>query len=149
MPARRASPRVRFSISCLDSQWERIREAAQRRGVWINEHVISAGLTVALGPEPPDAPVLALSEAEQRRLLDRVDRLAESMLAAAGPHGGSIALLRQSVGLLVMTTLRDMVRQGRENELGPLLEDVFGAGAAPELEQKFRQWMEREPPPPG
>ena len=89
MPARRASPRVRFSISCLDSEWERIREAAQRRGVWINEHVISAGLTVALGPEPPDAPVLALSEAEQRRLLERVDRLAESMLAAAGRRRNS------------------------------------------------------------
>ena len=76
-----------------------------------------------------------------------MDRLAESMLAAAGPRAGSIARLRQSVGLLVMATLRDIVRQGRENELGPLLEDVFGAGAAPELEQKFRQWMEREPPP--
>ena len=149
MPARREVPRVRFSISCLELEWERIREVAERRGVSINDHLISAGLTVALDPEPPEAPALALSEAEQRRLLSRVDRLAESMLEAAGPRGGSIARLRQSVGLLVMVTLRDMLRQGREHELRPFLEEVFGAEDAPELEESFRRWMKREPPPPG
>ena len=76
----------------------------------INDHVISAGLNVELDPAQTDAPALALSEAEQRRLLDRVDRLAESMLSAAS--GGSIERLRQSVELLLMTTLRDLVRQG-------------------------------------
>ena len=81
MPARRKAPRVRLTISCLDSEWERIREIAERRGVSINDHAVSAGLSVELGP-PRDAPALALSEAEQRRLLDRVDRLADSMLGA-------------------------------------------------------------------
>ena len=88
MPARREVPRARFSISCLESAWERIREVAERRGVSINDHLVSAGLTVDLGPEPPEAPSLALGEAEQRRLLDRVDRLADSMLAAAGEKRG-------------------------------------------------------------
>ena len=84
MPARRKAPRVRLTISCLDSEWERIREIAARRGVSINDHAVSAGLSVELGP-PQDAPALALSEAEQRRLLDRVDRLADSMLPADVP----------------------------------------------------------------
>ena len=83
MAGRRATPRARIAISCLESEWERIREVAESRGVSINDHVISAGLGVQLDPAQTAAPALALSEAEQRRLLDRVDRLAESMLSAA------------------------------------------------------------------
>ena len=124
MAERRAMPRARVTISCQESEWERIREVGESRGVSINDHVITAGLNVELDPAQTDAPALALSEAEQRRLLDRVDRLAESMLSAAS--GGSIERLRQSVELLLMTMLHDLVRQGREHELGPLLEAVFG-----------------------
>ena len=129
MAERRATPRARLTISCLESEWERIREVAESRDVSINDHVISAGLNVELGPAQTDAPALALSEAEQRRLLDRVDRLAENMLSAAS--GGSIARLLQSVELLLMTTLHDLVRQGRSRELGPLLVAVFGADDGP------------------
>ena len=117
------APRVRFSISCTETEWERIREAAEARGVSINEHVISAGLSGALDAAPADTPVLALSEAEQRRLLERVDALAESMLSASG---GSIVRLRRSVETLLAATLEDMVREGRKDELLPLLTGVFG-----------------------
>ena len=145
MEAQRATPRVRIPISCLESEWERIREVAESRGVKINDHVISAGLTVELSPAPPpDAPTLALNEAEQRRLLDRVDRLGEDMLSAT--KGGAIERLRQSVELLLMTTLHDLVRQGREDELGSLLEDVFGPDDGPLVERQFRKWMENRPP---
>ena len=134
MAERRATPRARIAISCLESEWERIREVADLRGMSINDLVISAGLGVELDPAQTDAPALALSEAEQRRLLDRVDRLAESMLSAAS--GGSIERLRQSVELLLMTTLRDLVRQGREHELEPLLEEAFGADDGPVVERQ-------------
>ena len=140
MAERLATPRARIAISCLESEWERIREIAESRGVSINDHVISAGLNVALGPAPTDAPSLALSEAEQRRLLDRVDRLAESMLSAAS--GGSIERLLQSVELLLMTTLHDLARQGRSRELGPLLAAVFGPEVGPVVERQFREWLE-------
>ena len=83
MPARRAPPRTRLSISCLASEWERIREVAARRGLSINDHVIRAGLSVALDPAAPDEPALALSEAEQRRLLERVDSMPASLPSAA------------------------------------------------------------------
>ena len=138
MPVQRMSPRVRISISCLESEWERIREVADRRGVSINDHVISAGLSVELGPTLPDAPALVLNEEEQRRLLEQVDRLAESMLSGAA--GGSIEQLRQSVEVLLMTMLEDMVRQGREEELLPLLEKVFGEEDAGLLEMELRGW---------
>ena len=144
MAERRATPRARIAISCLESEWERIREVADLRGMSINDLMISAGLNVELDPAQTDAPALALSEAEQRRLLDRVDRLAESMLSAAS--GGSIERLLQSVELLLMTTLRDLVRQGREHELGPLQEAVFGADDGPVVEGQFREWMESVPP---
>ena len=144
MAARRATPRARITISCLESEWERIREVALGRNVSMNDHVISSGLGVQLDPAQTDAPALALSEAEQRRLLDRVDRLAESMLSAA--PGGSIERLRQSVELLLMTTLRDLVRQGRSRELGPLLVAVFGPDDGPVVERQFREWMASEPP---
>ncbi len=144
MAPRRATPPARIAISCLESEWERIREVAQSRDVSINDHVISAGLEVELDPAQPDAPALVLSEAEQRRLLDRVDRMADSLLSAAS--GGSIDRLRQSVELLLMTTLRDLVRQGRGHELGPLLAAAFGADAGPIVERQFREWMASEPP---
>ena len=144
MAERRATPQARIAISCLESEWERIREVAESRGVSMNDHVISAGLNVELDPAQTDAPALALSEAEQRRLLDRVDRLAESMLSAAS--GSSIERLRQSVELLLMATLRDLVRQDREHELGPLLVAAFGPDAGPVVERQFREWMASEPP---
>ena len=144
MAERRATPRARLTISCLESEWERIREVAESRDVSMNDHVISAGLNVELGPAQTDAPALALSEAEQRRLLDRVDRLAESMLSAAS--GGSIDRLLQSVELLLMTTLHDLVWQGREHELGPLLVAVFGPKDGPVVERQFREWMASKPP---
>ncbi|MCY4548034.1 MAG: hypothetical protein OXC28_06685 [Defluviicoccus sp.] len=136
--------RVRIPISCLESEWERIREVAESRGVTINDHVVSAGLTVDLSPAPPEAPALVLSEAEQRRLLDRVDRLAGDMLSATSP--GAIERLLQSVELLLMTTLHDLVRQGREDELGQLLKDVFGPHGGPVVEEEFREWMKNLPP---
>ena len=147
MTERRKSPRAEFSISCSASDWERIREVAGRRGVSINDHVISAGLAVELDPAPQDAPALALGEAEQRRLLERVDRLADSMVAEAGQGEGSIARLRQSVGLVLAETLRNMVRQGRGDEIGPLLAETFGPDDGPEVERQVRAWMARGPPP--
>ena len=144
MAERRAISRARIAISCLESEWERIREVADSRGVSINDHVISAGLNVQLDPAQADAPAMALSEVEQHRLLDRVDRLAGSMLSAAS--GGSIERLRQSVELLLMTTLDDLVLQSREHELGPLLVAVFGPDAGPVVERQFRNWMARKPP---
>ena len=144
MAERRAAPRARLTISSLESEWERIREVAESRGVSINDHVISAGLGVQLDPVQTDSPALALSEAEQRRLLDRVDRLAESMLSAAS--GGSIERLLQSVELLLMTTLHDLVWQGREHELGSLLVAMFGPDDGPVVEGQFREWMASKPP---
>ena len=144
MTERRATPRTRLTISCLESEWERIREVAESRNESINDHVISAGLNVELDPAPTDAPALALSEAEQRRLLDRVDRLAESMLSAAS--GGSIERLLQSVELLLMTTLQDFVQQGRKREIGPLLAAVFGPKDGPVIERQFREWSASKSP---
>ncbi len=146
MRARRPGERVRLTISCSDLDWERSREIAERRGVSINEHMISAGLNVELDPKAMSGPSLVLSGAEQRLLFDRVARMAETTLAAAGPRGNSIERLRQSVELLLMTVLRDMVRQGRDEELVPLLAEAFGPDHAPEIERQFRKWMENETP---
>ena len=110
----------------------------------INDLVISAGLSVELAPEPQDAPAFALSEAEQRRLLDRVDRLADSMLSAA-LGGRSFTCLRQSVELLIRMELRNLVRQGREDELGPLLAAAFGLDDGPVVERQFGEWMVSQP----
>ena len=142
MRARGSGERVRVTISCSDLDWERSREIADRRGVSINEHMISAGLSVELDPKALSEPALVLSGEEQRLLFDRVARMAEDTLAAAGRRGNSIERLRQSVELLLMTVLRDMVRQGREDELGPLLSEAFGADHAPVIERQFRKWME-------
>ena len=144
MAKRSKIPRARFSISCRESDWERIREIAARRGVSINDHIITAGLTAEPRPEAPEA--RPLSGAERRRVVRRVDLLAESMLAEAGHGAGAIARLRQAVELVLAATLRDLVRQDREHEIGPLLADAFGPEHGPEVERQFRAWMERDTP---
>ena len=144
MPAR-TIPRARLAVSCRESEWERIREIASRRGQTINEYMIEAALTV--DPDPaPETPALALSEDEQRRLFETVERLADGMLAEAGRGQGAIARLRQSVELVLGETLRGMARQGREAEILPLLIEVFGEEHGTEVERRFRAWMERGPP---
>ena len=45
-----------------------------------------------------------------------------------------------------MTMLRDRVRQGREDEFGPLLCEVFGPIDGPAVERQFREWMAKKPP---
>ena len=145
MPAGRTIRPVRLAVSCRESEWERIREIALRRGQTINEYMIEAALTV--DPDPaPETPALALSEEEQRRLFETVERLADGMLAEAGRGQGAIARLRQSVELVLAETLRGMVRQGREAEVLLLLIEVFGAEHGVEVERRFRAWMERGPP---
>lgn len=145
---RRAAAEGRFSISCTESEWERIREAAERRGVSINDLLVSAALTADLGPEPAgDEPALALSEVEQRRLLERVDRLAETMLAEAS--GGTIERLRASVALLLRAALETMIREGGPERLRPALGAVFGEEATPHLERQFVAWLARRPPSEG
>ena len=66
-------------------------------------------------------------------------------LAEAGRGQGAIARLRQSVGLVLVETLRGMVEQGREAEIRPLLIEVSGEEHGTEVERGFRAWMERGP----
>lgn len=143
MPVRRAVRPVRFAVSCREAEWERIREIASGRGQTIKAYMIEAALTVDPAPE---APALALSEDEQRLLAERVERLAHGMVAEAGRGQGAIARLRQSVELVLGETLGNMVRQGRDGEILPLLIEVFGAEHGAEVERRFRAWMERKPP---
>ncbi len=134
---------ARLAVSCRESEWERIREIALRRGMTINEYLVAAALAV---DPAPTAPALALSEAEQRRLLETVERLADGMLAEAGERHGAIARLRQSVELLLGETLGNMVRQGREAAILPLLIETFGEELGAALERRFRTWMARGRP---
>ena len=76
-----------LAISCSDLDWERSREIAERRGVSINEDMISAGLSVELDLEALSGPSLVLTEKEQRQLFDRVVRMADSTLAAVARAG--------------------------------------------------------------
>ena len=78
-PQPRAMARVvRRTLRRSRAERAEIRERAAALGM-----SVLAELSVELDPALTVAPALALSEAEQRRLLDRVDRLVESMLSAA------------------------------------------------------------------
>ena len=48
-----------------------------------------------------------------------------------------------------MRMQRDMVRKGREDELGPLVAEEFGPDHAPTIERQFRKGMENKTPPLG
>ncbi|MCY4591002.1 MAG: hypothetical protein OXE86_10710 [Alphaproteobacteria bacterium] len=132
--------RVRLTISCPDLDWERIREAADRRGLSINKHMIGAGLSVELGDDGPGDGSVALSAREQRELFDRVARLADVMVDTA--DDSLIPSLHRGMRLIVMAVLHDMVNRGRDP--GPVLREVFGTDAASAIEREFQTWLRPE-----
>ena len=125
MPARRAIPPARLAVSCRESEWERIREIALRRGMTINEYLVAAALAV---DPAPAAPALALSAAEQRRLLETVGAAGRRH---AGRDGRAPRRDRAACGnrssCCSARRCAAWSREGREAEILLLLIETFGA----------------------
>ena len=143
MRRKRRPPPKAHSISCTNAEWERVRVLAQRRGMSISRYFVECGLNMDPTTEPPAPPRLVLDEAEQRRLLDGVVRIAERTTEAESEEA-VLMRIRNALAFLVEARMREMVRDAREYELKALLTDLFGERAAAATVERLNARMDAD-----
>ena len=129
------------SLSCTDDEWNRTKARAQRRGMSISRYMVERALNVDPRADPP--PRLVLDESEQRDMHERIALIAERTLAGTGSSESIIRGLRNAVGFLVDTTMREIVRAGRAGEMRAILESLFGAGPASSIVERYHDRMKQ------
>ena len=141
---RRPPPPKVYSISCTDAEWERVRRLADAQGMSISRYLVERGLTVELQEEPEAPPRLVLDEREQRELYERVARIAERTVSAESEKA-VLTRIRYNLALLAELAMRDMVREGREDELRVLLVELVGEDSAGATIEWIRARMKNGP----
>ena len=134
----RSSRRKAYALSCTDPQWERIKARAHRHG---SRSAARFVVERSLLGFPKPRPRLVLSEDEQRRLLERLERVGDLLVGTADGQASLMASLRKRVGFLLDMQMREMVRSGRGDELREWLARLV---AAPEASALMKR-LEGEP----
>ena len=119
------------SLSCTDTEWERVRERADAAGLSISRYLVGRALTVELPRDgdgkigPP--PRLVLSEGDQREMHDRIAHMFGRMSTGSAEEDRSIlAQLGDSISLLARAAMLDLVRDGRTRQMITLLAELLG-----------------------
>ena len=135
---RTTSPMVR-TISCPDTDWERVRKRANAAGMSMSQYVVSKALSVELtvgaDDRPRFPPRLVLTEEDQTLIRDRIALIAKRM---AEPEDlTDLGKLRKRVNFILAATMNDMVQNGRARELTLILMDLFGPEEGERIAGKF------------
>ena len=133
------------SLSCTDTEWERVRERADAAGLSMSRYLVERALTVELPRDgdgkigPP--PRLVLSEGEQREMHERIAHVFGRMSTGSAEEDGSVlARLGGSVSRLAGAAMLDMVRDGRTRQVIALLAVHFGEEEAVRTAERFVAW---------
>ena len=133
------------SLSCTDTEWERVRERADAAGLSMSRYLVERALTVEL-PRDGDGklrapPRLVLSEGEQREMHERIAHVFGRMSTGSAEEDGSVlARLGGSVSRLAGAAMLDMVRDGRTRQVIALLAVHFGEEEAVRTAERFVAW---------
>ena len=137
------------SLSCTDTEWERVRERADAAGLSMSRYLVERALTVELPRDgdgkigPP--PRLVLSEGEQQQIHERIERIYARMSTGSAEEDRSImAQLGEAVSLVARTAMLDLVREGRTRQMIALLAELFGEEDAARIAERFVAWARRE-----
>ena len=101
-----------FSVSCRPSDWEAIRTRAKEAGMPTSRFVVACAL------EEEDDMRLALSEAEQRDLLNRVNRILLVLEDLMEPLPGSDVTAMEALSFLYLAA-RDFQTRRDTGSRGP------------------------------
>ena len=104
--------RQQFSVSATPSDWAAISERAKEAGMTISRFIVACAL------EDEDDMRLALSEEEQRDLLNRVNRILLTLDDLMAPLPGTDVTVREALAFLV-SEARDRGRRGGAAQPGP------------------------------
>ena len=137
------------SLSCTDTEWERVRERADAAGLSMSRYLVERALTLELPRDgdgkigPP--PRLVLSEGEQREMHDRIVHVFGRMSTGSGEEDGSVlARLDSSVSLLARAAMLDLVRDGRTRQMIALLAEQYGEEKAVRIAERFVAWARKQ-----
>ena len=137
------------SLSCTDTEWERVRERADAAGLSMSRYLVERALTVEL-PRDGDGkigplPRLVLSEGEQQQIHDRIERIYARMSTGSAEEDRSVlARLGGSVSRLAGAAMLDTVRDGRTRQVIALLAVHFGEEDAVRIAERFVAWARSE-----
>ena len=149
MRRRRNPATMVHSLSCTDTEWERVRERADAAGLSMSRYLVERALTLELPRDgdgkigPP--PRLVLSEGEQQHIYDRIERIYARMSTGSAEEDRSVlARLGRSVSRLAGAAMLDMVRDGRTRQMIALLAEQYGEEEAAGIAERFVAWANSE-----
>ena len=137
------------SLSCTDTEWERVRERADAAGLSMSRYLVERALTVEL-PRDEDGkigppPRLVLDEDEQREMHDRIAHVFGRMSTGSAEEDRSVlARLDSSVSLLARAAMLDMIRDGRIRQMIALLAEQYGEEDAARIAERFVAWARKQ-----
>ena len=145
MRRRRNPATMVHSLSCTDTEWERVRERADAAGLSMSRYLVERALTVELPRDgdgkigPP--PRLVLSEGEQQLIHERIERIYARMSTGSAEEDRSVlAQLGGSVSRLAGAAMLDMIRDGRTRQVIALLAEQYGEEEAVRIAERFVAW---------
>ena len=137
------------SLSCTDTEWERVRERADAAGLSMSRYLVERALTVELPRDgdgkigPP--PRLVLSEGEQQHIHERIERIYARMSTGSAEEDRSImAQLGDAVSLVTRAAMLDMIRDGRTRQMIALLAEQYGEEKAARIAERFVAWARKQ-----
>ena len=137
------------SLSCTDTEWERVRERADAAGLSMSRYLVERALTVELPRDgdgkigPP--PRLVLSEGEQQHIHERIERIYARMSTGSAEEDRSImAQLGDAVSLVTRAAMLDLVREGRTRQMIALLAEQYGEEDAARIAERFVAWARKQ-----
>ena len=137
------------SLSCTDTEWERVRERADAAGLSMSRYLVERALTAELPRDgdgkigPP--PRLVLSEGEQQHIHERIERIYARMSTGSAEEDRSImAQLGDAVSLVTRAAMLDLVREGRTRQMIALLAEQYGEEDAARIAERFVAWARKQ-----
>ena len=120
---RRRERVAKYSLSATDEEWERIKARASRAGMTVSAFLVESAL--AVDPGRP-AITLALTHMDQQALLMLVEDIHTSLSESGWDDPSIRDKIRNSTSFLARQKMKDMIRDGRREELHATLASMLG-----------------------
>ena len=129
----------KYSLSCTDEDWERIKARASRAGMTVSAFIVQAALAVDLS-QPRVDPGLAM---ERHEAVMEAARRVMAHLPAVPPETATplLTTLHRRIAFLVARAMDAMLDAGRRKDLEDLLDRQFGAGSGARM---VTAWLENK-----
>ena len=141
-PMRRPQRRQgKYSLSCTDEDWKRIRARASHAGMTVSAFIVQAALAI-----DPSRSRMDLSRArEQHEAIMEAARRVMAHLPPAPPEKAATlwSTLHRRITFLVRMAMDNMLDEGRRDDLERRLDRQFGAGSGERMVTAHLESRER------